>query len=213
MTGRCGCAQRNRTSLALSCPSFVCCLLKPCCTFHSQRRLQFQRRVSRFCQWKGQQCVTRQPNNKGRRGNQQKNMWEPLNLKCEYDSSMWMLRNYVFEPIISIAEIGVNIKKHKLYNDIYDVIIIKINVYIAMILSNKLIHIKKQCKQLDNRSEHLYVSICLTTQTCATCMSTIRYVAHPSQKKMWTCISNNPSNIDIRKDNVCIENCNANVKT
>ncbi len=43
-----------------------------------------------------------------------------------------MLRNYVFEPIISIAEIGVNIKKHKLYNDIYDVIIIKINVYIAM---------------------------------------------------------------------------------
>jgi len=95
-----------------------------------------------------------------------------------------MLRNYVFEPIISIAKIGVNIKKHKLYNDIYDVIIIKINVYIAMILSNKLIHIKKQCKQLDNRSEHLYVSICLTTQTCATCMSTIRYVAHPSQKKM-----------------------------
>ena len=95
-----------------------------------------------------------------------------------------MLRNYVFEPIISIAKIGVNIKKHKLYNDIYDVIIIKINVYIAMILSNKLIHIKKQCKQLDNRSEHLYVSICLTTQTCPTCMSTIRYVAHPSQMEM-----------------------------
>ena len=45
MTGRCGCAQRNRTSLALSCPSFVCCLLKPCCTFHSQRRLSFQMRV------------------------------------------------------------------------------------------------------------------------------------------------------------------------
>ena len=45
MTGRCGCALRNRTSLALSCPSFVCCLLKPCCTFHSKRRLSFQMRV------------------------------------------------------------------------------------------------------------------------------------------------------------------------
>ena len=32
-------------SLALSCPSFVCCLLKPCYTFHSQRRLSFQMRV------------------------------------------------------------------------------------------------------------------------------------------------------------------------
>ena len=72
---------------------------------------------------------------------------------------------------------------------------------------------QNQCKQLDNRSGHRYVSICLTTQTCATCMSTIRYVAHPSQKKMWTWISNKPSNIDIRKDNVYIQNSNANVKT
>ncbi len=157
--------------------------------------------------------MTRQPNNKGRRGNQQKMMWEPLNLKCEYDSSMLMLTKNVFEPIISIAKIGVIIKKHKLYNSTYDVNIIKINVYIAMVLSNKLIHIKKQCKQIDNRSERLYVSICLRAQTCATCMSTIRYVAHPSQKEMWTCISNKPSNIDIRKDYVCIKNCNANVKT
>jgi hypothetical protein len=28
-----------------SCPSIVCCLLKPCCLFHSQRRLSFQMRV------------------------------------------------------------------------------------------------------------------------------------------------------------------------
>ena len=90
----------------------------------------------------------------------------------------------VFEPIICIAAIGVNIMKHKLYNNKYDVKIIKMNVYIGMILTNKLIHIKYQCKQLDNRCEHLYISICLTTQTCETCMSTIRYVAHPSQMHM-----------------------------
>ncbi len=90
----------------------------------------------------------------------------------------------VIEPIICIAKIGVTIMKHKLYNDKYDVSIIKINLYIGMLLPIKLTHIKNQCKQLDNRSGHLYVSICITTQTCATCMSTIRYVAHPLQMHM-----------------------------
>ena len=103
--------------------------------------------------------------------------------------------------------------KHTLNNDKYDVSLTKINVYIGMIVANKLIHIKNQCKQLDNRSGHRYVSICLTTPTCATCMSTIRYVAHQSQMHMWTCISDKPSNIDIRKYNVYIKNYNANVKT
>ena len=135
----------------------------------------------------------------------------------ELEMWIWFVNVYVeknvFEPIICIVPIGVNIMKHKLYNDKYDVSLIKINVYIGMILANKLIHIKNQCKQLDNRSGHLYVSICLTTQTCATCMSTIRYVAHPSQMNMWTCISNKPWNIDIRKNNLYIKNSNANVKT
>jgi hypothetical protein len=135
----------------------------------------------------------------------------------ELEMWIWFVNVYVeknvFEPIICIATIGVNIMKHKLYNNKYDASIIKINVYIGMILANKLVHIKNQCKQLDNRSGHLYVSICLTTQTCATCMSTIPYVAHTSQMHMWTCISNKPSNIDIRKDNVYIKNSKANVKT
>jgi hypothetical protein len=135
----------------------------------------------------------------------------------ELEMWIWFVNVYVeknvFQPIICIPTIGVNIMKRKLYNNKYDVSIIKINVYIGMILTNKLIHIKNQCKQQNNRCEHLYISICLTTQTCGTCMSTIRYVAHPSQMHMWTCISNKPSNIDIRKDNVYIKNSKANVKT
>ncbi len=118
----------------------------------------------------------------------------------------------VIEPIICFALISVmNIMKHTMYNDKDDVSTIKINVYIGSILSNKLIHMKTQCKQLGNGCEHLYVSICLTTQTYATWMSTIRNVAHPLQIHMWRRISKT-KNLHT-KDNVCIKNSYSNVKT
>ena len=47
--------------------------------------------------------------------------------------------------------------KHKLDNDKYDVSIIKINVYIGMILPNKLTHIKNQCK---TTRQSIWTSVC-----------------------------------------------------
>jgi hypothetical protein len=64
----------------------------------------------------------------------------------ELEMWIWFVNVYVeknvFAPIICIATIGVNIMKHKLHNNKYDASIIKLNVYIEMILANKLIHIK-----------------------------------------------------------------------